>query len=106
MTDQKGQFLAECERRLRQTYRGLAQGLDKTAARKDVTSGFIQAGLYLHLITRNQIDELIDRVHLEEFGETIEQRRERKGTSWSKDALDFEVFDSPAYERITPGRER
>jgi hypothetical protein len=106
MAQQSAEFLAECERRLSQTYRRLAQGLDKMAARKDVTTGFIQAGLFLNLVTREQIDALIDRVHVEEFGETIEERRKRRGSSWPEDSSDFDHLESPAYERVVPGRKR
>ena len=73
MNDQKQALLAESERRLRRVYRSLVQDPEQERVR---LSGFMQAGIFLGLASRQELDELVGRVHLEELGETIEERRD------------------------------
>lgn len=61
----------------------------------------MQAGVFLGLASKRELDELMARLHLEELGETIEERRNRKGSEWREIQPDFSIYDSPSFERKT-----
>lgn len=68
--------------------------------------GFIEAGLLLQVANRTELQRHIDEIHFQVFGETREERRERKkSVSQSPDSEDpanqpdWSELDSPAYER-------
>ena len=65
--------------------------------------GFIRAGLLIEVATRDEIQKAIDQVHWDVFDETREARRKRiaRETSESLTGQDWDVFDSPAYDRKT-----
>ena len=69
--------------------------------------GFAAAGSIIELVTRAEIQKVIDKAHFAEFGEQREARRTRileeqaaKGSSEHvTDHLDWDVYDSPAKDR-------
>ena len=68
--------------------------------------GFIEAGLLLQVANRTELQRHIDEIHFQVFGETRDERRERKkSVSQSPDSEDpanqpdWSELDSPAYER-------
>jgi hypothetical protein len=64
----------------------------------------MQAGMFLRLVSKPELDKLVARAHLEELGETIEERRKRKGAQWREDQPDFTNYEAPAYERKKSSR--
>lgn len=68
-------------------------------------NGFIDAGLLLDACARTEMQEVIDRCHIEAFGESRSDRKKRlaeeKKDGGDEDSLtDWDKFDSPAFERI------
>ena len=64
------------------------------------TKGVAEAAGILELVTADDIQSVIDAVHLDVFGETREARRERlEGTAARVEKGDWEFFEAPAYER-------
>ena len=69
--------------------------------------GFAAAGSIIELVTRAEIQKVIDKAHFAEFGEEREARRTRileeqaaKGSSEHvTDHVDWDVYDSPAKDR-------
>lgn len=69
--------------------------------------GFAAAGSIIDLVSRAEVQKVIDRAHLEEFGEEREARRNRileerakgKVEDSPADDVDWEVYDSPARDR-------
>jgi len=80
-------------------YRAIAQGGQYTEVERARLAGFMQAALFLGLATKDEFDQLVARIHLEELGETMEERRKRKGDQWLGDQPDFSQYDTPTYER-------
>jgi hypothetical protein len=100
MTDTDRERIAsESEKRLRGMYRAIAQGVQYTEVERARLTGFMQASLFLGLATKDELDQLVARIHLEELGETLEQRRNHKGKQWASDQPDFSKYDSPTFER-------
>jgi hypothetical protein len=67
---------------------------------------FLFNRVFLGLVTTVELDELVARIHLEKFGETIVQCRKRNEMQWSEDQPDYGKYDVPAFERIKRGWSR
>ena len=69
--------------------------------------GFVAAGRVIELVTRAEIQKVIDKAHFAEFGEEREARRTRilEERAKNKDDADlveeveWDVYDSPAKDR-------
>lgn len=62
--------------------------------------GFIQAVELLEVMSREEVQQIIDEVHLEVFGEARLDRRERiDGIDAKVERGDWESFDAPAWTR-------
>jgi len=69
--------------------------------------GFAEAGTTIQVIDSNEVQTVIDRVHLSKFGEERQARKNRilqeragKPSERASDCtLDWEVYDSPARDR-------
>mgnify|MGYP001588964964 CR=1 FL=1 len=75
---------------------------DRTLLSKKA-EGFIEAGLLIEVVTREEAQKEIDLCHLKVFGESRSARRERVQTEIKKEAegeIDWDLFDSPAFDRI------
>jgi hypothetical protein len=96
----KAKFTQECHRQLLEHFTLVKiQKVDE--AMKHRIQGFINAGEFLNLVTRDEAIGIIDAAHHEIFGITKEQRKARKEKI--KNSIkgdDFSVFDAPAIERL------
>lgn len=63
------EFLSECEGRIRLVYEAQHQGRGKPEDKARV-EGFVHAGVVMKLVSREQIQALVEKVHLEVFDET------------------------------------
>ena len=69
--------------------------------------GYARAGTTIEVVTSTEVQHVIDKAHLEKFGESREERRSRileekaKKSSESEveDPVDWDVYDSPAKSR-------
>lgn len=94
-------FMKEVDARLRMMFNAISEGLQYSDVERARLSGFMQAGVFLGLVSKREVGELMAQLHLEELGETIEERRKRKGSEWREIQPDFSAYDTPAYERKT-----
>ncbi|MBT1064093.1 hypothetical protein KJY73_10940 [Bowmanella sp. Y26] len=95
----KHAFLAECQTRIRKVYELTKAGKPDDTL-KYRTEGFMNAGEYIGLISREEARELIESLHQDAFGESIAQRRERKErlSKLKEQSLDA-FYDEPAINR-------
>ena len=69
--------------------------------------GYAAAGTTIEIVTSTEVQSVIDRAHLEKFGEEREARRTRileeradKSTDIeTENEVDWDVYDSPAKDR-------
>ena len=105
----KADFLREVAKYAKDLYE-LGDFTCKDEKRVNVSSkieGFAAAGGIIELVTRAEIQKVIDKAHFAEFGEEREARRTRilkeqaaKGSSKGvTDDVNWEVYDSPAKDR-------
>lgn len=71
--------------------------------------GFIQAGLLIEVVTRDEMQQVIDACHFSVFEESRSDRRERltlenraldSAGNEDPDAPDWNSYDSPAIDRV------
>lgn len=95
----KEKYLHEVETRLARMFRASRDGHKAAPVERHRLEGFIQAGTFLGLATSDELKSLMDRVHLDIFGKTIEERQSEQTTSWVPENLDYSQYEQPAYER-------
>jgi len=97
---EQNNFRQECHRQLLDHFNLVKrQKVDEAMIHR--IQGFINAGEFLNIVTRKEAIQIIDIAHLEAFGVTKEQRKNRKTSI--KSALkgeDESYFDIPAIERM------
>jgi hypothetical protein len=93
------EYSAYCYEQLLQVFTNTNKGQkdDKLQYR---TEGLLQAGKLLGLFSREDAAELMDKAHIEVFGQTIDGRKNYK-ESVKKALIDenSDFFNIPAYER-------
>lgn len=73
---------------------------EKLSTEKAKLEGFMDAGKVLEIITHSEGLELMDKAHVEVFGETMAERKANRGrVHQALDADDFEYLEIPAIER-------
>ncbi|MGI9275167.1 MAG: hypothetical protein ACR2PT_10035 [Endozoicomonas sp.] len=97
----KHRFLREVTRQIEAIYRSKKAGTSPGEKEKHRCEGFMQAGVYMRIVTNDDLNELMEKKHVEILGETIEERRrrEREKTSWPRDIINYSEYESPAFER-------
>ena len=55
----------------------------------------------MRIVTNDELNQLMEKKHVEILGETIEERRkrEREKTEWPRDIIDYSEYETPAFER-------
>lgn len=96
----KAKFTQECHRQLLEHF-ALVKIQKVDEAMKHRIQGFINAGEFLNLVTRDEAISIIDTAHHEIFGMTKEQRKARReAIKLSIRGDDFSIFDAPAIDRF------
>ena len=105
----KADYLRELARFAKELYElGDFTSLDPERARLSAKiEGYARAGTTIEVVTSTEVQHVIDKAHLEKFGESREERRSRileekaKKSSESdiEDPVDWDVYDSPAKSR-------
>ena len=100
--DAKYRFLSKLERLAEELYqRGDSVSHDDDwEKRRSFMYGFCDSGLTISLVTREDIQRVIDKAHLTVFSEERVARKERlKPLEDGSGEPDWDAFDSPTYER-------
>jgi len=95
----KEDFLNEVERRLSKMFYASKEGYKNSTVDKHRLEGFMQAGVFLGLVSNKELSVLMDAIHHSVFGISIKERRDSKSDSWKNDTIDYSVYDQPTYER-------
>ena len=95
----KSDYLAETRNRLNKIFRASAEGYKVPDIDRHRLEGFMQAGVFLKVVTPAEMTSLLEEVHFSVFGKTIQQRKAEKSTGWSDIEVDYGQFDSPTYLR-------
>ncbi|NND00490.1 MAG: hypothetical protein HKN85_09945 [Gammaproteobacteria bacterium] len=93
-------FVKEVERRLAEMYKASRNGHIASAEQRHQLEGFIQAGIFIAMVKSEEMAELMERVHLEVFGMSIEEHKHQHAISWDGNKIDYSYYDAPTYERL------
>ncbi|MFN3899116.1 MAG: hypothetical protein ACK4ML_01965 [Alishewanella aestuarii] len=98
---QQDLFLITLEAQFRDLFQASKAGKDNSEQRLRA-QGFIHAGELLQLCSRQQVQQLMEKVHLEVFGISIVERKPSAQTR-RQQALqlgDYAYFEEPAFNRL------
>ena len=92
--------VARLNQLVRNYYKLSGSGTDKAHECKGRANGFVEALLLTTKITKKQIDEIIEKEHLEYFGTTRAKRLLATGNPHATLVeKDWDRYDEPAYKR-------
>ena len=92
-------YLGEVETRLARMFRASKDGHKASPVERHRLEGFIQAGSFLGLASKSELQSLMERVHLDVFGKSIEERQSDQSALWNSETKDYSEYEAPAYER-------
>lgn len=92
-------YIASCRREITKVYQLTKDGKPDDVL-KHRTEGFIRAGIFLEVFSAQDAQHLMEIQHLEIFGESVEERKQRKA-SFEQLKIDDpdKYFDEPAINR-------
>ena len=63
-----------------------------------LAAGYIKAGLLIDIVSRDEIEKVIEDCHFNAFGESKAERRARRSSkpAESNEEIDWSIFDSPS----------
>lgn len=100
--DAKQRFLIKLEQMTEELYR-LGDSTSHNEAwdlKRSFVWGYGDAGKTISLVTAEEIQMAIDRAHERIYGESRINRRQRlKPLRSESNEIDWDIFDSPSYER-------
>ena len=92
-------YLQEVERRLRTVFRASKEGMRVTDTERHRIEGFMQGAVFMGFISTGEMDQLMERIHLEVFGRKISDRRRERRSGWNTTDVDYSQYDRPTFTR-------
>mgnify|MGYP001157149342 CR=1 FL=1 len=92
--------VARLKQLVRSYYKATNSSANKEHEARGRANGFIEALLMTTTVTKNQVDQIIEREHLDFFGMTREKRMHaavNSNETWAE--KNWDKFDEPAYTR-------
>ena len=91
----KQKYLDQLNERLRSFYKTVKLGQKVPMQEKCQLEGFMQAGVVIHAITKEEVIALKERIHLDVFGVTIAEKKRATAHVWKEDEVDYTQYDVP-----------
>ncbi len=95
----KEKYLNEVEKRLRLMFQASREGYKVVPVERHRLEGFMRAGVFMGVVSNEELAALMADCHQNIFGKTIEQRKAEKSSLWQEEAIDYRQYEQPAYER-------
>lgn len=95
----KEPYLAEIERRLRRYFSASRDGYKPPAEDRHRLEGFMQGAVFMGFATSAELGGVMERIHFDVFGKSIEERRQEGEARWQESVINYDRYDQPAYER-------
>lgn len=92
-------YLAEVDKQLRLMFSASKDGYKVTEATRHRLEGFMQAGIFLGLATKDELSMRMDTIHQSIFGKSIRQRHAEQTATWTDSTTDYAQFELPSYIR-------
>ncbi|AQA18354.1 hypothetical protein BST95_09030 [Halioglobus japonicus] len=95
------EYLDEVESRLRKLFKASKDGYKASPQQRHRLEGFIQAGTFIGIASGQEMETLMDMVHQEVFGMTIQERNNVTSEAWASETIDYSEYEAPTYDRKT-----
>ncbi len=95
----KDKYINEVEKRLSQMFSASKEGYKASSVERHRLEGFMRAGVFLGLVSNEEMASLMNACHLTVFAKTIEQRKAELASRWCEESIDYSQYETPAYER-------
>ena len=97
----KKMFLAEVAYQLEAIYKASKSGLKPGVKARHRCEGFMRAGEFMGIVSREELSALMEQCHKEVFGESVAEREahRKQQQKWSSESVDYSEFESPAFDR-------
>ena len=92
-------FVYEATRRLTRIYELIKSGQPADPVMLHRVEGFMNAGVFLGLLTNQELNHLIEEVHLNVLGESVQNRQKQSLCRWQPHTPDYSCYETPTYER-------
>lgn len=96
---QKKAYINEIETRLRRLFSASRDGYQVADMERHRLEGFIQAGVFMHITTNDEMSKLMESIHVSVFGRSIAGRKSERMIIWPETVIDYSQYEQPAYER-------
>ena len=96
----KNKFVAEVEKKLTTMFRSRKEGFPTPPEDRHRLEGFIQAGIFMGLATKDELQSLMEQIYMEIFGKSIKERQTEALKLWPAEGRDYSRYEQPSYERI------
>jgi hypothetical protein len=93
-------FLGQVEKQLRVIFGAIRDGHRPPEVLKHRCEGFMRAGVFMGVVKNSELSDLMEAVHLGVVGMTIDERVAKQQERWEGDEINYNQFESPAYERV------
>ena len=96
---QKIKYLDATRDLLRELYSIEDNNSDNYERTRNKLDGFIQAGVVIGIADRKELQDIIDKEHLDIFGITRKQRRAELKLEKRESEIDWDIYDTPTIHR-------
>src|SRR5690606_29870531 len=95
----KDSYRAEIKLCLRSYFSASWDGYMASAENRHRLDAFMLAAVFMRLATSAELDRVMERIHFDVFGKSIEERRQEGEARWQESVINYDRYDQPAYER-------
>ena len=93
-------YIEEITKQLTSFYKQIHSGHRPSEAVRYRLSGFVDAGVFLKLITPQERDVILETVHQDIFGMSVAGRQQQSSNTWQGVSQDYSLYDTPTYDRV------
>ena len=96
---QKIKYLNATKELLQQLYSIEDNNSDNYERTRNKLDGFMQAGIVIGIASKKELQDVIDKEHMDIFGITIKQRRAELKLEKKENEIDWDIYDTPTIHR-------
>ena len=99
MTLHKKKFINEVKSRIKNIFYSSKEGYRVLIVEKHRVEGFMQSGVFLGLISNDELYDVMQEVHMSVFDMSIEERQKINEIKWNDDQIDYGGYEIPSFLR-------